>query len=455
MNFITKCLTQCSDCFNYINYSNENIYQLSDYYINIRNLAQYCLHISNKNDSICYNCFLEFFHYDRFIIRHLFFYLHQQEKSYVHIREFYLFAQCIINWHEFINHTDFMLLLFHIILSKNDFSRTNINFNKNIDKTSNQYFQQDDDILEKLSINSILLYELIEDAFFFTAIQSNVQTKCTHSSQVFLERFYNYFCQLNPNHNCKTYIKLVKRVLPWGFISIHKWLKTCLLSTTKRPESILTMSKEFNSNLPFTFLWYITNWLVSNKVFLNEYDPIVTFEKVSRQELITNLYDSDRHGYSTVKLCALTYYMDGPFLIMFYCNDERIFGILLEGKLMDSAKPYGGRSSLCFQLSPQFIILERGPSMLYWNIKNRSDGPLGVRIGHNGIIRISIDLSMEHIHHPEGSSSINRVEIYKFGSYKIPIIQQQSLIHKQRNDYNVFSIDAHKLAESIGMHLFT
>ncbi|CAF4417614.1 unnamed protein product, partial [Rotaria sp. Silwood2] len=273
---------------------------------------------------------------------------------------------------------------------------------------------------------------------------------------IFLEKFYNYFYQLNQNHNCKTYIKLIKRILPWGFISIHKWFKNCLLSTTNK---IQTISYEFNSNLPLTFLWYITNWLVSNKVFLNEYDPINIYEKISRQEFITNLYDSDKHGYSIVTLCELTYYIDGPFLIMFYCNDERIFAILLEGKLMDSAKSYGGRSSLCFQLSPQFIILERGPSMLYWNIKNRSDGPLGIRIGHNGIIRISIDLNMEYIHHPEGSSSINRIEIYKFGLYKTPTVtstnQRQSLVNKQHNEYNVFSVDAHKLAESIGIHLFT
>ncbi|CAF1017726.1 unnamed protein product [Rotaria sordida] len=451
MNIITKWLSQCSNCFfNHRNFTNDNYSQLSNYNINIYNLAKYCLHITNKKDSICYKCFLEFFHYDRFIIHHLFFYLNQQQTNYVHIKQFNLFAQCIINWHEFINHMDFILLLFHIILSKN---------NKILNNLLQQQQDDDDNILEKTSINSILLYELIKDAFFFTAIQSNVQTNLTNSSQIFLEKFLNYFYQLNQNHNCKTYIKLIKRILPWGFISIHKWFKNCLLSTINQKQTILKISYEFNSNLSLTFLWYITNWLVSNKVFLNEYDPIKIYEKILHQEFITNIYDSDKHGYSIITLCQLTYYIDGPFLIMFYCNDERIFAILLEGKLMDSSKSYGGRSSLCLQLSPQFIILERGPSMLYWNIKNRSDGPLGIRIGHNGIIRVSIDLNMEYIYHPEGSSSINRIEIYKFGLYKTSIsnstIQRQSLIPKQHNEYNVFSVDAHKLAESIGIHLFT
>jgi hypothetical protein len=115
----------------------------------------------------------------------------------------------------------------------------------------------------------------------------------------------------------------------------------------------------------------------------------------------------------------------------------------------------GGRSSLCLQLSPQFLILERGPSMLYWNIKKRSNGPLGIRIGHNGITRVSLDLNMEYIHHPDGSSRINRIQIYKFGLYKTPL---STPIHRQKsqhNEYSLFSVDAHKLAESIGIHLFT
>ncbi|CAF3725085.1 unnamed protein product [Rotaria sp. Silwood1] len=173
MNIITKWLRQCSNCFNYKNLLNNNNYsQLSNYNINIRNLAKYCLHISNKKDSICYKCFLEFFHYDRFIIQHLFFYLNQQQTNYININEFNLFAQYIINCHEFINHIDFILLLFHIILSKNNYFNININTILN----DNQF--------EKISINSILFYELIKDAFFFTAIQSNVQTNLTKSSQV-------------------------------------------------------------------------------------------------------------------------------------------------------------------------------------------------------------------------------------------------------------------------------
>jgi hypothetical protein len=93
--------------------------------------------------------------------------------------------------------------------------------------------------------------------------------------------------------------------------------------------------------------------------------------------------------------------------------------------------------------------------MLYWNIKKRSDGPLAIRIGHNGISRVSLDLNMEYIHHPEGSSRINRVQIYKFGPYKTPISTPIIRRKSQHNEYNLFSIDAHKLAESIGIHLFT
>jgi hypothetical protein len=145
MDFIRKWLRQCSDCFN-----NENSSpQISDYYIKIS-----CLHISTKNEFICYKCFLNFFGYDRYIIRHLFFYLNSQQTNSIHIKDLSLFAQCIINWHEFINHIDFTLFLFHILLSTNT------------------------------SINSLVLYELIKDAFFFTAVQANVQTNLTNQSQV-------------------------------------------------------------------------------------------------------------------------------------------------------------------------------------------------------------------------------------------------------------------------------
>ncbi len=116
-------------------------------------------------------------------------------------------------------------------------------------------------------------------------------------------------------------------------------MKYCLLSRNSPTQLITNLSNEFNSDLPLTFLWYLTNWLVSNKVFLNEYDPIIIFEKVSKQEWFKNLYDSDKDGYSIVTLCQSTYHLDGPFLLMFYCNDEKLFAILLEGKLLDSAKP--------------------------------------------------------------------------------------------------------------------
>ena len=120
----------------------------------------------------------------------------------------------------------------------------------------------------------------------------------------------------------------------------------------------------------------------------------------------------------------------------------------------------GGQSSLCLQLSPQFLIIERGPSMLYWNVKNRSDGPLGIRLGHSGLTRVSLDLNLEHIHHPYGSSSIRHVQIYKIGFYSLPvddaILRRKSSTSKaHQHDSHPFSIDAHQLAESIGIHLFT
>ena len=171
MSLMTRWLTLCSDCLNYFNPANDSPSQLSDYYINIHELANHCLHISNRKDSICYSCFRNFFGYDRFIVRRLFSYLNPQQADYIHIREFSLFAERIIHWQEFINHIEFILQLFQIILNINitmkDYSLANLV-----------------DLIEKHSIDSLLLYELIQDAFFFTAIQSHVQTNMTDQSQV-------------------------------------------------------------------------------------------------------------------------------------------------------------------------------------------------------------------------------------------------------------------------------
>ena len=299
MNFLTNCFRECWNPTSQAN--------LSDTSLPLHHLARTCAHLSHQQDFICEKCFYQLFIYDRFIIRQLFVYLHHEQGKVISMREFDLFAQKILHWHEYINHIDFLLQLFHILLATN-FTRNSID-------------------------------QLITDAFFFTAIQTNVSTQLTSDSQIFLQRFVQYFHRLNENENHKIYFNLIKRILPWGFISIHKWLKICFLSTNSPIPLSTELAEELNSDLSLTFLWYITNWLASNKVFRNEYDPLIIFAKVSQQEFLRNLYDSDTHGYSIVTLCQSINHLDGPFLLMFYCNDGKLFAILLEGKLLDSAKP--------------------------------------------------------------------------------------------------------------------
>ena len=98
--------------------------------------------------------------------------------------------------------------------------------------------------------------------------------------------------------------------------------------------------------------------------------------------------------------------------------------------------------------------------MLYWNVRTRSEGPLAIRLGHNGLTRVSLDLNLEHMHHPYGSSPIRHVQIYKLGVYSLPVdsalLRRKSSISKAHQyDSHPLSIDAHQLAESIGVHLFT
>lgn len=292
MNFITEWLRQCSNCFN-----EKSPTITSNYNLNIENFSKECSH---EKDILCEKCFKNYFLYDRFIINQLYIYL-KEENNFITRKNFSIFTQRILHWNEFTNHLDFILQLLHIIFLKN------------------------------VQTNSI--YQLIEDAFFFTTIQSNIEF---NNKQIdFLQKFFLYFNQLNLNNNCQIYFNLIKRLLPWCFISIHKWLKLCLLSTINLTK---TMLENIHFDLDLSFLWYLTNWLVYNKVFLNEYDPIKIFEKISHHEYLTNLYDSDKHGYSIVTLCQLTYHIDGPFLLIFSCQDQKIFAILLDGKLLDSTK---------------------------------------------------------------------------------------------------------------------
>lgn len=142
MSFITEWLRQCSNCFNNSNEKSTSIN--SDYYINIENLSKDCFYHLKEKDFICEKCFLKFFLYDRFIIHQLFYYLkREKQRNYIYLKDLYIFVQRIINWNEFNNHLDFILQLFQIISTEN------------------------------LNQNSI--YELIQDAFFFTTIQSNIQ----------------------------------------------------------------------------------------------------------------------------------------------------------------------------------------------------------------------------------------------------------------------------------------
>lgn len=122
------------------------------------------------------------------------------------------------------------------------------------------------------------------------------------------------------------------------FTSVHRWLKKSLVSPPSRLQSNSILCPEFNSNLPFTLLWYLTNWLVSKKTFPNEVNPTDVFGKVCRQEYLTKIYDSDDDGYSTVTLCQRVYPVDGPLLLMFYCSDECVFAIVLEEALRDSSQ---------------------------------------------------------------------------------------------------------------------
>ena len=148
-----------------------------------------------------------------------------------------------------------------------------------------------------------------------------------------------YLHQLNPHQTGETYIKLIKRILPWMCTSVHRWLKKSFVSPpSPQLPSNSGLCEEFDSHLPFAFLWYITNWLVSKKALANEGNPIDVFEKVCRQEYLTNIYDSDDDGYSIVTLCQRTYPVDGPLLMMFYCSDERVFAIVLEEALRDSSQ---------------------------------------------------------------------------------------------------------------------
>ncbi|CAF1069805.1 unnamed protein product, partial [Didymodactylos carnosus] len=409
-----------------------------------------------------------------------------QMPMYIKTSSLILFAHRIVEWNEITNNLEFIAQLFHIVISTRMYAtpivkdkptvlpnKTIVNetqSKKNEDEEhdfnelrkeypDDEMFSTDnrrntevevaniilrkdplrvtDNNLDKVVIEETLVYELIQDAYYYTALQANIQTKLSNESEEFLHKFFVYLRQSNREQDSKTYLKLIKRIAPHLFVGVHRWMKTHLTKyqkTISSESTLLTnffsnttttdvslpaviqepvnqkhlipssidLVEEFDHHLPFTFIWYIVIWLTSNKIFpnANNDDPTDVFSQCCKQQLMRKLYDSDEDGYSIVTLCRHVTNNNGPLLFMFHCDDQRTFSILLEGELLDSNKPYGGPRSQVLQILPNFFIIERGPNCLYWNVHIKTS-QLAIRVGqHSFDPRITIDTSLQRMTHP-------------------------------------------------------
>ena len=198
MNLLNRCYLRlcrlCSDCF--YSYPDE---QLANSPIARRVGLTHCRHLSKRKHSICADCFRALFLYDRFLIRHLYSYLCTTEEGIegIDLKRVYHFGERILAWQEFVHYMDFTIEVCQILLATQDLAEES-NASFQIDMPNETVYLderretepsltnllQQYDIVERTSLNATSIYELIKDAYFFTALQANVQTTLSSASEV-------------------------------------------------------------------------------------------------------------------------------------------------------------------------------------------------------------------------------------------------------------------------------
>ena len=198
MNLLNRCYLRlcrlCSDCCHSFPDA-----QLSDSVIARRVGLTHRPHLAKRKHAICADCFGAVFLYDRFLIRHLYAYLCTSDEHLegIDLKRFYTFGERILAWQELINYMDFTVEVFQILLATQDrvedtdepfqidapVDAIHLDVRRETEPSLTNLLQQYD-IVERTPVDAMSIYELIKDAYFFTAIQANVQTTLSSESEV-------------------------------------------------------------------------------------------------------------------------------------------------------------------------------------------------------------------------------------------------------------------------------
>lgn len=129
----------------------------------------------------------------------------------------------------------------------------------------------------------------------------------------------------------------------------------------------------------------------------------------------TNLYDSDEHGLGSNRFLHHVMSYKGPTLILMQVEGGQVFCIASPCEWKESHLYWGGDEAAVYQLLPKFLLLEKGPKILYFNLSIRGY-PLGLRAGSDSRTPIiNVDAGFEKLSFQKIPYNLQTIEVWGCG----------------------------------------
>ncbi|RXG68570.1 hypothetical protein Avbf_01044 [Armadillidium vulgare] len=128
------------------------------------------------------------------------------------------------------------------------------------------------------------------------------------------------------------------------------------------------------------------------------------------------LFSSAEHGLSVNRFKHHVFDYHGPTLLFLTTEDETMFCLASDEEWRDSKHFYGGMDSVCFQLYPEFKIIEKGHKLLYFNITSRGF-PTGLQVGGDSTNRaLSLGVDFQRLHYRRIPYILKSLEVWGCGT---------------------------------------